>query len=699
MTWKVGIVMLGAFFSQSNGKSMRNAFQSTHLIQGERSTGDTDFIVAFGVKPNDPAALESVFWKVSDPSDPLYGRHLSSAEIDALTTPSVGAVDKIKRWLEKYEISDIRFSTITNRLEAKTTVRVLEELLQTKMHHYHGNDDQRILKAATPLTIPDEIEEHLSYVNVNTPPLGRSLKAQVYESILDDVRNGDGVTPAFLRKLYNIPEQTTPNATNLQGIPEFYQESWSRSDLDQFFKQFLPNETMPTLISNKVSGRDDSSEHASAEASLDLQYITAIAPKTKTFIWSETGANPFSSNDEPFVAWAEEVLSMEHPPYVVSLSYSDDEAHIFEASESYARSFDTLLMKLGTRGISVIMSSGDDGVAGQRPGLEKVSTTDKANWCKVSGPQWPTSSPFLTSVGATMYMRKTQSSGYFFTNEEVVCSSDLGGLITSGGGFSNKYARPSYQDTAVGRYLVSPTAPSSTNGYYNASGRAYPDVTAFGANFKVVIHGTTSLISGTSASAPVFAGILTLINDMRLNAGKPPLGFVNPLLYKSHAENPLAFNDIIVGNNAAGMGSSKPVCDQSFHATRGWDAASGLGSPNFAILSELLTHPESWIDNDTIMDSSDSGTKTVVVTERLSNLAISACIATIISVFILIVCTICYVRKLRKNKEYQEIEINKPDTPMHPSNDKLDAKAIFTIEDEDDVEEGEAELTEVNLDK
>ncbi len=103
--------------------------------------------------------------------------------------------------------------------------------------------------------------------------------------------------------------------------------------------------------------------HASAEASLDLQYITAIAPNAITYIWSQVGLNPFSSIDEPFVAWAETVLQMKRPPYVISISYSDDEEHVFNASAAYALSLDPLLMKMGARGISVLLASGDDGVA------------------------------------------------------------------------------------------------------------------------------------------------------------------------------------------------------------------------------------------------------------------------------------------------------------------------------------------------
>ncbi|OQR86775.1 tripeptidyl-peptidase [Achlya hypogyna] len=688
---KLGLVLVAALAHGADARAMQQGFSPLGgaITKGARALADEPFHLAIGVKAGDEAALETKFWEVSTPGHASYGRFLSAAEADALTAPAAGAVDRLQRWLRSNAINDVSFSATTNRVTARTNVRTLEALLDTTVHEFEASSGTRLLRAATPIHLPDDVAADVTFLNINAAPVGRSLRATAVEatSPIEAVRNGAGVTPSFLRDLYKIPRQTHPNETNLQGIPEFYNEAWAQSDVTLFFKEYMHNESLPTLLSTHTVGRDDSPEHASAEASLDLQYITAIAPRTPTLIQSVSGANPFSAADEPFVEWAEATLQMERPPYVVSLSYSDDEAHIFAASETYARSFDTLLMKMGTRGMSVLMSSGDDGVAGQRPNLEKIKPQDADKWCARANPQWPTSSPYLTSVGATMLARPS-ATPFFDTKEEVVCSSELGALITSGGGFSDRYPRPSYQDAAVRSYLNSSALPSP--GFFNASGRAYPDVAAFGANFKVVIRGSTSLISGTSASAPVFAGVLTLINDLRLNAGKPPLGFVNPLLYQAYAANPLAFNDVVVGSIAAGMGSARPVCAETFRATRGWDAASGLGTPNFEVLSALLAAPETWVP------SLGGQVAPVVVTERLSTLAMAVSAAAVAAVLLLVGCTCCYVRRAIAHKAYQELDVNKPDTPMYPSKAKLDAAAIFTIDDEEE-DDKELELTEVNL--
>ena len=122
-------------------------------------------------------------------------------------------------------------------------------------------------------------------------------------------------------------------------------------------------------------------------------------------------------------------------------------------------------------------------------------------------------------------------------------------------------------------------APKYGPNVYNDTGKArgFPDVAAIGLNVATVFNGSAYGIGGTSASAPIFASIVTLLNEARLAAGKGPIGFLNPTLYK----NPSAFNDITIGNN--------PGCGTGgFNATPGWDPVTGLGSPNFEKLKTVF---------------------------------------------------------------------------------------------------------------
>ena len=168
----------------------------------------------------------------------------------------------------------------------------------------------------------------------------------------------------------------------------------------------------------------------------------------------------------------------------------------------------------------------------------------------------------MTSVGATQL---TSSSG-----AETAAS-------FSSGGFSNIFARPSYQDDAVAAYL---DKLGNTNaGLFNTQGRAFPDVSAQGVNFIIDVAGAGQGVSGTSASSPTFASVIALLNDELLNQGKSPLGFLNPLIYSSAAS---ALNDVTTGSN--------PGCGtDGFPAVEGWDAVTGLGTPDFEKLLTLVT--------------------------------------------------------------------------------------------------------------
>jgi len=158
----------------------------------------------------------------------------------------------------------------------------------------------------------------------------------------------------------------------------------------------------------------------------------------------------------------------------------------------------------------------------------------------------------------------------------------------SGGGFSQFNLRPSYQNTAVANYLKLNIA-FPPAGSFNSSGRATPDFAALGdEHFQVIVGGRTFSIGGTSASAPTFSAIVSILNDYRLNAGKTTLGFVNPLFYNLAATNNGAFYDITIGDNKEGCGTSCAPKINGFLCAPAWDAVSGYGTPNVNVLKTLV---------------------------------------------------------------------------------------------------------------
>jgi tripeptidyl-peptidase-1 len=178
---------------------------------------------------------------------------------------------------------------------------------------------------------------------------------------------------------------------------------------------------------------------------------------------------------------------------------------------------------------------------------------------------WPASSPYVTAVGATMGVE----SGREETTCQIQCdvqgerctSQGQGPAITSGGGFS-AYDKPDYQ-----------------SGHVQCQGRGVPDIALAGHAYEVVVGGEKVLVDGTSASAPTFGGMVSLVNARRLASGLSSVGFINPALYQ-HAS---AFNDIKFGNNKCGTFDAAGVakCCGGFEAGPGWDATTGLGSVDF----------------------------------------------------------------------------------------------------------------------
>jgi len=275
---------------------------------------------------------------------------------------------------------------------------------------------------------------------------------------------------------------------------------------------------------------------AGQEADLDVQYTVGLATNVPvTFV----SVGPADSGPDEFFDMIEALSAEDSPPQVVTTSYAFNEE---ELGATLATSMCNAYMTLGARGVSLLFSSGDGGVAGITSGTA----------CTTFLPTFPGSCPYITSVGSTQNVPET--AGPF-----------------SGGGFSDIFAVPSYQSTSVASYLAK--LGTTNGGLYNATGRGFPDVSTQGSEVVMAYQGEVGNVFGTSCSSPIFASVVALINDQLIAAGRPVLGFLNPLLYA----NPTAFFDITTGSN--------PGCNtQGFPAEVGWDPVTGLGTPSFPAL-------------------------------------------------------------------------------------------------------------------
>lgn len=264
-------------------------------------------------------------------------------------------------------------------------------------------------------------------------------------------------------------------------------------------------------------------------------------------------------SQEPFLQWLLLLSNESALPHVHTVSYGDDEDSL---SSVYIQRVNTELMKAAARGLTLLFASGDSGA-----GCRSVSGRHKFR------PSFPASSPYVTTVGGTAFQNP------FRVTDEIVD-------YISGGGFSNVFPRPSYQEEAVAQFLSSsPHLPPSS--YFNASGRAYPDVAALSDGYWVVSNSMPiPWVSGTSASTPVFGGLISLINEHRLLSGHRPLGFLNPRLYQQHGAG---LFDVTRGCHASCL--NEEVQGQGFCSGPGWDPVTGWGTPNFPALLKTLINP------------------------------------------------------------------------------------------------------------
>ena len=246
--------------------------------------------------------------------------------------------------------------------------------------------------------------------------------------------------------------------------------------------------------------------------------------------------------------------------------------------------------QIGLIGVSIITATQDRGVYAPDPPSQLRDTPRFT-------PEYPGSSSYVTSVGATEYINPV----FNLTNPPPACNSTEWSCISGGsdeesvsygisrflssGGFSDVDPRPAYQDSAVLTYFSSGvTLPNST--LYNASGRGSPDVSAIGMNGYVVDGGSPTLVSGASMSTPIVAGIIAIVQAEYQAETGSTLGFLNPLLYKAQEAGHGWFKDVLLGDNC---GTTKCRGEQDgFSATKGWDPVSGLGSPYYPSMSAYV---------------------------------------------------------------------------------------------------------------
>jgi tripeptidyl-peptidase-1 len=525
---------------------------------------------------------------VSDPDHPRYGQHLTTNEVNDLIKPTEETSRLVRDWLADYGIhgDQLSYSATGDWIKFDISVREAEELLGTSYSTYQHNADGSLMIRTPEWSLPRNLHAHISTIQptnsfMRATPKRSTLKiptnAKFSTADLNPVPlpngatvaqacSGSLVTPDCLRTLYGTINYT-PQATNqtFMALCDYLGEVNIRSDATIYLNKYRPDAVAAasafqqvSIAGGTVQQKLNSSQiqaQTGIEGNLDVQTMLGIAWPVPLTAYSTGGSNPDfipdeatpTNSDEPYLEWVQYMLSLSSLPSIVSTSYGDDEQTV---SPSYASAVCNAFAQLGAKGVTLLFSSGDSGV-----GSSGDCVSNTGSNAATFLPAFPAGCPYVTTVGGT-----------YKTNPEVAA---LDGSFTSGGGFSNYFPRPSYQDSQVSAYLSANSNFGQYADQFNASGRAYPDIAAQSVSFGTAWNGAIHAVDGTSAASPTAAGVLALVNDALIAAGKSPLGFLNPWLYKTGSS---AFTDILSGSSAGCGGNGFP-------AAKGWDAVTGFGTP------------------------------------------------------------------------------------------------------------------------
>jgi kumamolisin len=406
-------------------------------------------------------------------------------------------------------------------------------------HQTHQGETYRVREGS--ITLPDELIGYVEAVlGLDDRPQAEPHFRVFGETgnIAANVAQGGGFasphagsantsfTPVQIASLYQFPPKASAAGQTI-GIIELG-GGFRAADLTAYFKSL--GQKTPKVTAVSIDGGKNSPTNANSadgEVMLDIEVAAAVAPGANVVVY-------FTPNtDQGFIdAIGAAVHDTTNKPSVISISWGSAEVNWTQQAMT---ALDAACQSAAALGITITVAAGDngstDGVSGSANHVD-----------------FPASSPHVLSCGGT----KLQGSGSAISSE-VVWNELTANEGATGGGVSNIFPLPSWQSSAG---VPKPTVSAGGRGVPDVSGDADP-----ASGYVIRVDGKNMVIGGTSAVAPLWAGLIAVANAQN---GKSA-GFIQPAIYA--AKGKAAFNDITSGNNGG------------FSAKTGWDACTGLGSP------------------------------------------------------------------------------------------------------------------------
>ncbi|HEY1500233.1 MAG TPA: S53 family serine peptidase [Acidobacteriaceae bacterium] len=481
----------------------------------------------------------SIIVKRRNPLDlhALGGQIVSPADFDAQFAADPASFEALRMFAHQYGLSvDESASSLSRRtIVLRGPAKAMEQAFGVDLHDYEDATTKRHYHCFTgQISLPDT---HAPLVDAVLGLDARPVAKAHFRYLKDVKKDATRAAPAAAKatsfnppqvaELYDYPA-TVNGAGQAIGIIELG-GGYTMSDITAYFGGL--GLTPPTVVAVSVDGGTNSPgdpDGADGEVALDIQVAGSIAPGARLAVY-------FAPNtDQGFIdAITTAVHDTANKPSVLSISWGGPESSWAQASVT---ALDDACQSAAALGVTIAVASGDNGSSdGVADGQNHVD--------------FPASSPHVLACGGTELI----GSGTTIQSETVWNDGTEGGA--SGGGFSTLFPLPTWQ-SSLG---------------ISGSGRGVPDVAGDASpesGYNILVDGEQEVVGGTSAVAPLWAALIALINQMKGG----PVGFVNPTLYGDAKD----FHDITQGNNG------------SYSAAPGWDACTGLGSPNGQEIAGVL---------------------------------------------------------------------------------------------------------------
>ncbi len=477
------------------------------------------------------------------PARPSQHQHLHPSAFAAAFGADQADLDKVRAFAEAHGLAVVSSDAARRSVILSGSVRQFAAAFSVELHQYdYGGGTYR--GRTGPVHVPEDLCEVVTAVlGLDNRPAARPhfrLRRPVAREGGASVRAAapsQSYTPLQIAEAYGFPKGD--GAGQCIAIIELG-GGYKPADLLAYFAALgVPAPKVTAVAVDHVGNAPTGSANGpDGEVMLDIEVAGAIAPGAHIVVY-------FAPNTD--AGFLNAITTAAHDkgnnPSIISISWGGPESSWTAQSLD---AFDAAFQDAAVLGVSVFAASGDNGSAdGLTDGAQHVD--------------FPSSSPHVTGCGGT---RLDAASGG--RRESVWNDGAQGGA--GGGGVSGRFPLPAWQSGLQVAKAGGEATP--------LSGRGVPDICADAdpqTGYAIRVDGGDFVFGGTSAVAPLWAGLVALLNA----ASGRRLGFANPLLYA----NPGVLNDIVEGDNGA------------YSAAVGWDACTGLGSPNGAALAVLLGSP------------------------------------------------------------------------------------------------------------